>query len=79
MCKRKVTREKKVFIDMKTAFSKIKRETGERITSKSFAEKKQIHPITVLAWGKEAPRVVAILWEFLNEYDMKFEDLVKKE
>jgi hypothetical protein len=79
MAEKKIARKKKVFIDMKMAFAKIKRGTGEKITYKSFAEENDIHPITLLAWSKEAPKVVGVLYEFLKTHNMKFEELVKKE
>lgn len=79
MAVKTIKRQKKVFIDMRTAFGRIKRDTGEKITSKSFAEEYGICAITVSTWANEAPKVIRILHDFLKKHNLKFEDLVKKE
>lgn len=70
--------KKKVYIDTKGAFSKLRRERGIKVTGLSFAEEFGMSSITVTDWNKEAPKAVRVIFEFLEKYDLEFKDLVKK-
>jgi antitoxin component HigA of HigAB toxin-antitoxin module len=78
MAKVKTTsRKKKVYIDTKGVFAKIKRETGEKITAKSFCEDYGFSAPTITQWNKEAPNTIAVVYHFLKKHNLQFEDLVK--
>jgi hypothetical protein len=74
---KKGTRKKKVYIDTKGVFSKIKRETGEKITAKSFCKDYGFSQPTITRWNKEAPETISVIYHFLKKYNLQFDDLVK--
>lgn len=74
---KKATRKKKVYIDTKGAFAKIKRETGEKVTAKSFCDEYGFSQPTITQWNKEAPNNISVIYHFLRKHNLKFEDLVK--
>lgn len=74
---KKGTRKKKVYIDTKGAFSKIKRETGEKVTAKSFCEDYGYTAPTITKWNQEAPKNIAVFFHFLRKYNLQLEDMVK--
>ena len=74
---KKGTRKKKVYIDTKGVFSKIKRETGEKITAKSFCEDYGFSTPTITKWNREAPNTISVIYHFLRKHNLQFEDLVK--
>lgn len=73
----KPKKAKKVFIDAQNVFAKLKREKGIKITGVSFAEEFGISSVTLTDWGKEAPKSVRVIFEFLEKYDIDFKDFVK--
>lgn len=78
MAQKVVKKKKKVFIDTKGVFARISRETGDKITAKSFCEEFDVSSVTITAWNKEAPSAVKILYEFMKKYSVGFDELVKK-
>lgn len=79
MATAKKSKKKKVYIDTRGVFAKIKRETGKKITAKSFCEEYGFSTPTITKWNSEAPNTISVLYVFLKQHNLKFEDLVKCE
>ena len=74
---KKSTRRKRVYIDTKGAFAKIKRETGEKVTAKSFCGDYEYSTPTITKWNEEAPNNISVIHHFLKKYNLQWDDLVK--
>lgn len=70
--------KKKVFLDFRSALLKLERERGIKKTLGSVSEESGFSRVSVCAWGKEAPAVVGVIYNFLKDNDLQFEDLVKE-
>ncbi len=74
---KKGTRKKKVYIDTKGAFAKIKRETGEKVTAKSFCADYGYSTPTITQWNEEAPNNITVIYHFMKKYNLNLDDLIK--
>ena len=74
---KKSTRKKKVYIDTKGAFAKIKRETGEKVTAKSFCADYGYSTPTITQWNEEAPNNISVIYHFMKKYNLNLDDLIK--
>ncbi len=74
---KKGTRKKKVYIDTKGAFAKIKRETGEKVTAKSFCADYGYSTPTITQWNEEAPNNISVIYHFMKKYNLNLDDLIK--
>ena len=74
---KKTTRKKRVYIDTKGAFAKIKRETGEKVTAKSFCADYGYSQPTITQWNEEAPNNISVIYHFMKKYNLNLDDILK--
>lgn len=70
--------KKKVFLDFRSALLKLERERGIKKNLGSISDESGFSRVAICAWGKEAPAVVGVIYGFLKENNLEFNDLVKE-
>lgn len=73
-----VQSEKVVVVDLNGVFTKVSRQRGAKMNAVQFAKEYDLTNITVHAWNKEAPKAIRVLFKFLKDNNLKFEDVVKE-
>ena len=69
---------KDVYLDFPSTLIKIGRETGQKKWLGSVSKECDVSAVIVNKWGKKAPNVVAIIYAYLKEYNLTFEELVQE-
>jgi len=69
---------KEVFLDFPSTLIKIAYETGEKKLLGSVSKECGVSVVIVNKWQKKAPNIVGIIYAYLKEYDLSFEELVKE-
>jgi len=70
--------QKKVIIDVKGILHKYNQEKGGRLDQTTVANNHELSMPTLANWGKEAPKAVKFVYEFMKETGCQFEELVKE-
>lgn len=69
---------KDVFLDFPSAVIKIGYDTGEKKLLGSVAQECGVSLVIVKQWETKAPNILAIIYAYLKEYNLSFEELVKE-
>jgi hypothetical protein len=69
---------KDVFLDFPSAVIKIGYDTGEKKLLGSVAQECGVSLVIVKQWERKAPNILAIIYAYLKEYNLSFEELVKE-
>lgn len=75
---KKIEGKNEVFLDFKSALAKLKIERNINRPIGSISDEMGVSRNAVLTYEQRAPTVVKIIYHFLKDNDLKFEDLVKE-
>lgn len=76
--KKNKKQDKQVFLDFRSVLLQLNREKGIKINFSGLSEETGFTRQAILKWEKEAPPIVSMIFHFIKEHDLKFEDLVKE-